>query len=953
MKKYFPMVILMLFGFQANHIIGQAVSSTSNQQVPLDQSITYGKLENGLAYYIKPVPESQEEVNLYFYIKAGSYHQDSDQLNMAHFVEHMAFKSTEHFPSGIHYELKTNKSLNLGQSAVNGSAGAHLTRYRFDVPAHNKEGLKTGLLWFKDIATGLHFKNEEIDTERGVLVQEFMFRTSSDSQETYAKFKLLAQMSPCMENYSNFVEHHETFDYERLKQFYKDWYRPDLMAIVIAGKIEDVDALEKQIANQFSDIPIKENPRELPNCETLFFNQLPRFVVVEKVSDSQLNDEKVEMELLFSDKKTPDIISRKEGVKRMNEIGLFIEIINNRLRETKKYGNLFDIRIQHTFKGSMVPSSFKVFLTSYNNSEKGTLQTFTRVLEQVKQYGVTEYEFVQAKKKRIDQLRKMDRGGSLYWHDEIKDHLIYGEALPSDKPGFIRSWLSNYEVSEFKEFIEGINFERPDIGIIAPTDHRALSYEEKEIRSWISEVSQGTIEPYVQPEAPINLMSSSEVRNLQELKYEDKGVRESGAREIILANGVKVFLKSFKPSPSPYQNKIMLHGFNNRGALDFPAEDYFSAINTPRIIKHSGVGEFDKFELRRHFSTNSLFMNGVNLYINNLEAGIKIDSDPTEVEKMLQLLYLLFSQPREDTLAFEDWKVQQSRHYKNQGKVEQHDIRYNIRKFIRDNSGVSRGTERHLGLEKTDMRKGFEIYKELFGDAQDFTFILTGDFPMDAILPLINKYLGNLPSFQSETIYTQNRDVFAPKPTGPVLTHFKFPDSYSQTNYIYNPTYIVPTNNQDNWKENLLVTALGRTLRSKAWAFRLEKGYALYDLSAYGKYNKNMKQHELSATFRCTPEEYPLFRQEFAEIVTELQSELVSHEVFKGIVREMQDFHESRMKEHRYIHDKLYSHLRFGEPWLDEIEFIQYIQSLTPEDILKAAQKYFKDEYLYEFVMMN
>lgn len=952
MKEYFKVIILMLFGFQTIGISGQAVFTNLNESVPLDESITYGQLDNGLSYYIKPLPESQEKLRLNFFVKAGSNHQDSDQLNVAHFVEHMAFKSSTHFPNGVFYETKTNKSLEMGQYDANGSAGSRSSRYTFDVPADNKEALETGLLWFKDIANGLNFKDEEIDTERGVMVQENIFR-NSDMEEFRVNNKISAHMIPCVQNAFNFKEHHEALDAERLKQFYKDWYRPELMAIVIAGKIDDVDALEKEILNQFSEIPPKENPRENPICEALFFNRSPQFIVAEKETEIQSSNEKVEMELVFRDRKTLEMLPSLEGVKRLNKIDLLLEIINNRMREAKGYGSFFDIQMLHTFKKRVTPSSFQALLTSYNNSEKEAVQTFIRELEQVRKHGATEIEFSDAKQNILEQLEKTEVGKPIYWINEIGDYIIYEKALPSNKIETIRSWLSDYESNEFREFINGVNFDMPDIGVIAPTNHPALSFKEEEIRSWIHGVKEGEIKPYVKPEAPINLMSTSEIKKLQEHRYEDKGIGESGAREINLANGVKVFLKSFKPSSGIFQDKIMLHGFSNRGALDFPVEDYFSAINAPRIIRHSGVGDFDAFDLQRYLSTSSFSIHSLNPYIDNLESGIKVSADIADVEKMLQLVYLLFSQPRQDSLAFKDWKFQEEQRWQIYGRLEQIDFNYNIRKFIRDNSEVSRGTERQYGLEKTDMEKGYEIYKELFGNAQDFTFTISGAFPMDVMIPLINRYLGNLPAFQTNTKHTLNKNVFTPKPSGPVFTQFKFPDSYTKTNYIYRPMYMISAKDEDNWKEMLLVRVLGRILNAKVWTLRTEKGYALYTVRAYGKYDIKMNHYEFLANFNCTPEEYPLLRQEFSDIVTELKSGLVPEDVLKKTVQELQELYQRRMKIHEFIHEKLYDHRRFGESWTNEEDFIQYLETLRPEDILKAAQKYFKNEHLYEFVMMN
>lgn len=942
----------MLLGLQTTGISGQAVFTNFNDTVPLDESITYGKLDNGLIYYIKPLPEPQDEVNLRFYLKTGSDHQDPDQLNMAHFIEHMAFKSTKHFPRGIRYELSTRKNLNMGMYDVGGTAGAYESRYKFDAPANNKEALKTGLLWFKDISSGLHLKNEEIDTERGVLVQEFLLRTPDDMQETYARRKLITHMVPCMESYSNFMEHHESFDPERLKQFYKDWYRPDLMALVVTGKIDDVDALEKQIKNQFSNIPPRVNPRELPTCQHLFFKRPPRFIIVEKVSDTQQSLQKVEIELLFRDKGTPEMISSEEGVERLNEIEFLIDIIRKRFRETTNvYNNFFDFRIRHTFKSSIAPSSFKILISSHNNKEREALQTFIRVIEQVQRYGVTESEFTKVKRNKIDQLEKTDLSKSRYWHDEIKHHLVHNEALPSDKHGYIKNSLLDYEISEFEEFITGINFEMPDIGVIAPTNHQALSYTEEEIRSWVNEIKEGPIVPYIAPETPNNVMSTSEVKKLQEHRYEDKGIGESGARELLLENGVRVLLKSFNPSPALFEKQLILHGFNNNGALNYQVKDYFSAVNAPMFIKNSGVGALDKFKLQRFLTTTSLFLPVLNLYINNFEAGIKLNADLEDLEEMLQLVYLFFSRPREDTIAFQDWKAHQSLYYQSRS-LDKVDFNNKIKKIIGDNSGASLGTERYLGLEDTDFERGFEIYKELFGDSQDFTFTITGDFPMDSVMPLVNKYLGNLPSIKMDKTKISVRNYNLSKPAGPILVEFKSSDTFS-ANYNYRPIFIVPNKDQVSWKEKIVAEVLGRVLNEKVWGLRFEKGYGLYDVAVVGKYNINMEGFEFAADFSCTRDEYPLLREEFHEIIEELKVDLITQQVLEQNLMGMKARYNSSGlgNSHERIQERLYDHHRFGVSWVDKDDIPSYIESLTPDDVLKAAQKYFKAEYLYEFVM--
>lgn len=956
MNLYYHIKILILFGLQATDFSGQSVSTNSHEPVSLDESITYGQLDNGLTYYIKHLPEA-EKVNLRFHALAGSKHQDLDQFEMAHFVEHMAFKSSENFPNGIKNDIITRNSLNMTQMDIGGSTTGYNTIYRFDAPVDNQKALEYGLLWFKDIATGLHFKTEEIDTERGVLIQELKYRTADNIQMAISENEIRDQLVPCSQNYSNFIEHHKTFDPERLKQFYKDWYRPDLMAIVVVGKIDDVDALEREIRDRFSEIKPKEHPREIPDCEVLFFNQPPQFIMIEKSEESVNGSDIVKIDLLFRDRKTLELTSSKQGIKRMNKIGLFINILNSRLFEKSMvYNSIFDVNVRHTHGfGFAAPSSFKAHITVRNNREKEAVKTFNHILQQLRKHGVSDSEFMDAKKRRVDELEGTTSYESRYWLDEIDNNLVHKEALPNDKRGYMKNWILNYEACEFNEFIKEINLDMPeDIGILAPANHPAIGYTEEEIRSWISEVGEESFSPYVLPEAPTNVMTSSETEKLQKVNYQDMGIGESGAHEILLENGVKVILKPYNPTQNDSRKRIALHGFKNKGALEYDAEEYYSAINAPLFIRNSGIRKFNKFDLQRYVSNSSFRV--PSLYINNYESGVKVRADLSDVENMLQLVFLFFTEPSADTLAFQDWKAERILYYQNQQIDYSYiDLSNNIKKIIGDNSEISSGTERYHGLEETDMKKGLEIYNEIFGNARDFSFIITGDFAADSIIPTINKYLGNLPSYHPDTVNTQNTNSFSSKPTGPILVQFRAPEASNRSNYIYNPSYIVPSKGREDWKEKIITEALGHVLHTKVRGLRFEKGYSLYSMGAAAKYNNSMGQYEFSAIVRCTPEEYPLLRDEFENIIAELKTELISNEFFEQALMDMRStYNPSSIGNSRYrINQKLYEHYRYGMPWVEREKILTYIDEITPKDILNAANKFFIAENFYEFVTIN
>lgn len=956
MNKFTKVILLLLFSMQISVADGQSTGINS-LETELDESILYGKLNNGLSYFIKHLPESQEKTNLRFYIKAGSNNEESDQLNMAHFVEHMAFKSSENFPKGIFNDAEILQRMNMSVYDINGTAGNFSTKYIFNAPKHNEIAIETGLLWFRDIAGGaLHFKEEEIDTERGVLIQELIKRSGDNVQKSITRSLIRSELFPCRLGYSNYIKHHETFPSGRLKQFYKDWYRPDLMAIVIVGNIENVAALEKQIISQFSDINPIDNPRESTDCDALFFSLAPQFTIMEDKGASLLTPQAVKTELYFRDPDTRRKISDLEEAKNMKLLSLFIDIANKRFAEASEvYNSSYDSHINHTIKGKNLPSSFFLNIHSEKQNEQKAIQASFRILRQFQKYGALESEFKAAIDKQLD-VASITPSQSRYWVEEIEKFYVHDEILPGNKFYALRNWLSGYSLKEFNDFIKKYDFEMPDdIGILVPTGHEALSFSEPQVRNWISSVEKESIPAYSPPIVPETLMTTSEVDKLHENSFKDNGIGESGARELVLENGVKVVLKSFKPSSGVDSENLLLHGFINKGAYNYSEEDYFSAVNAPRFIKNSGVGKFDKFELQRFLANTSLPLPFLKLYIENLESGIKISAKLEDLEKMLQLVYLYSSAPRVDTLAFQDWKTQQTEFYQNQHNSKLVDLNYNIKKILGDVSEVSSGTERYHGIEETEMNRGFEIYKDLFGNAQDFTFMLTGDFPVNSVIALINKYLGNLPSTKDQTKTKVIVNTYDPKPPGPALFQFKALSYKEQVNFIYKPLHIVPVEGHLDWKDKIRTQALGRVLYSRVLELRFDKGYSLYSVHAYSVYNEANKHFEFGAQFNCTPEEYPLLRTEYSNIIDELKSELISDDLLKQSLSRMLFLYnpKGRGNTNRVVQEKLYNHYRYKTPWTDKHEILPFIESLTPEDIRKTAKKYLKEEYSYDFLITN
>src|SRR5690606_3006582 len=198
-------------------------------------------------------------------------------------------------------------------------------------------------------------------------------------------------------------------------------------------------------------------------------------------------------------------------------------------------------------------------------------------------------------------------------------------------------------------------FNPQDIAVIAPESSRRLHLTERKIRENITYVKREPVEEFIFPVTPKNIISTKELSNLKKLNYIDTGKNSFGASKLILGNGVRVILKPQDPTYGRLKDRILLHGFSPRGASCFPKQQYFSAINAPNIIRLSRIKEMNMFTLDRLLQQTSLNQ-GVHLYVKSNESGIKCNSTLEDLDKMLQLVYLYFTNPRKDPIAFQYWK---------------------------------------------------------------------------------------------------------------------------------------------------------------------------------------------------------------------------------------------------------------------------------------------------------
>ncbi len=951
--------------FFLNILVLSAQPNLAENALHLDPGIRHGQLSNGLTYYIKHVENASKKTNMHLYVKVGCYYEKQNQLDFAHALEHLAFKCAPNFPMNLMGNPKLLTRFGMEKYDIFGRTGNMHTSYNFDIPSNNMDAMDTGLLWFYDISD-LALTTEKIDEERGPLRQEVTFKQGSKLEDKFVETQMESELFPFELDFSNFFNHNRSFSPTSLVEFYKQWYQPDRMGIVIVGDIQDIGAVERKIKARFSGI--KGHSKPWIDFHLQYLERPEQFVAVEQGVGKQ-GTETVEFYLYLRDKKIIDERQTWKGIKRKVIWGMLskLMLLNNRFKEAGQVYNTLFTAFGH-YGGSTFPA-YRIKITAAKDEGQESFKKTIRILDQVKKFGFTREEWKDARKEQLKTMQSIDTTQPKYWLEQINNHYVHGEALPIAKATGLQQWFSGLSLKDFNALVsqylsEIVN----DIGIIVPHGQKSL-YSETKVRRWVQEVLGEERHPYTVPEIPKQLISARETANLKERGYNDRDrgnsepvlkngrvlrkAKSPGVRELVLDNGVKLVLDT----SGVKSNKVHLRGFNPKGASCFPEEDYFSAINAPFIIKNAGIGNMDKFALNR-FLAKTTFWQGVLPYIDYRETGIKGNANTEDFEKLLQLVYLYFTQPRKDKIAFEDWKAEErDRHLNPTYGFLWEDYNVAMREFLEDSSVAPKGTKRLQGIPKTDMDRAYAIYQQLYGNAKDFTFLISGGFSINKVLPLLQKYLGNLPNLSDGGICLSNKVVDKNLPKRPVYQKFSPQEMgafYNMESVMYSLRFVGKTGNLTDWKERIKVDALGDLMDSKVKGLRYVKGFSLYNTRAWSQFNRSLSSFDFEIRLDIVPEELEALRKACKEMVSEIQSNSFSEERFEEVIqnrfikryvaKQNSTFHRRR---------QLHGYYAYKEPWVPSSEIVRYVKSLTREDIQKTAQKYLKEGNLMEFVMQN
>ena len=704
---------------------------------PVDPGIRTGKLSNGLTYFIRNNKEPEKRASFYIIQNVGAILENDDQNGLAHFLEHMAFNGTEHFPDkGIISSLEKH-GVAFGTN-INAFTGFDETVYNLsDVPVDAPGLVDSCLLILHDWSHYLTLSDKEIDLERGVISEEW--RTSKNASR-----RMIFEVIPVILKGSKYAERDiignidiiKNFSYNTLRDYYHKWYRPDLQAIAIVGDI-NVDAVENKIKTLFSTIPAPVNPAAR-NFEEVPYHKETNFVLAQDKEAPQTS-----VSIVVIHKAVPAENKNLKYIRDSHIISLMNSMINTRINELLQKENPPFVSGYVTFDGYYARGydAFSITATARKNEEAKALEAIYAEAERARKFGFTKGELDRAKAKMISDIenryKQKDKINNDTYEGDIQGYFLTGEPLTS----------IDFDYEFIKQVIDGITPEE--------TSAKFKEVMLDENRTIVIQGLEGAdIKHLTEPEA-LDILTS--VKNSQLTPYEDKALGASLIKEDLKGSKIikTVPLPQFDAIEWTLENNskviyrranyekdnIILSAFSFGGISKLDNNLVLPANLISVIVPMYGAGDYDNVTLQKMLAGKKAT---VTPGLSETAESINGSSTPKDFETMMQLLYLRFARPRFDQVAHQAiigrFAGMLGNMEKDPNKIKSDSISmittgYNPRTPLLNKESINK-------ITLDDIKK---IYTDRFNAADEFTFFIVGNIGKDTVMPMVEKYIGSLP----------------------------------------------------------------------------------------------------------------------------------------------------------------------------------------------------------------
>ncbi len=919
-------------------------TATPEPEEPLafDPLVVRGTLSNGIRYYIRHNEEPRDRAQISLVVKAGSVHEEEHQRGLAHYVEHMAFNGTERFAKQEIIDYLESIGSGLGAD-VNAGTGFDSTSYFLEVPTDDPEITETAFQILSDWAFAVTFDPEEVELERGVVLEEwrlsqgFYSRLQDNLLQLIFGSSLYAHRAPI-----GLPEVIESADAEHLREYYERWYRPGLVAVIAVGDF-DVEAMEAKVKQHFAPPPEGEASQERAVAGTATSKPVVRIPGHAEPRIEVFTDaESPGTQFVLIRKLAPDKGQTKAAFRRFMVERLAFMMLNARLFERAQEADAPYLAADGGRSLYVEPLDIVTFSAWVESGGiEGGLQAVLEELQRVNLHGFTDSELTREKSNLLRQAEsyytQREQIPTRNFVSEYTDHFLNGTPVPGIEAewALYQELLAEITLSEFTDVTEpwtksedtSLLIVRPaateagaDEALAAATLSQLQAADTLDVEAYADELGDVPLIPTIP--TPGSITAEEQIESLD-------------AQRWTLSNGITVIAKQtdFR------DDEVEFTAFSPGGHSLVADEDYVSALYASALASGSGVGVHDRVALDRLLAGKRV---SVSPYIGELFEGFSGTASPDDMETMFQLIALYSTMPRFDPVFYEQY-VARLRSIAEFGAAQPDTILFDtVSAVLSQNHFRARPLTLEL-IEELSLERAGAVYVDRFADLGDATFVFVGAFEWETLRSLAATYLASLPSAGRVEEW---RDVGIDPPMG-IEDHVVRGGIEPRSNSVLVYAGDMEWSRGEALRLNVAGEMLGIRLRERV---REELG-GTYSIGVNAR-GSSLPDPEylIYIIFGSDPSRT---EELFGEVLKEVEWLRAGgdQEYLDKVKELLRTSREEELRENRFWLTQIWLAVQRGEPFMAIVGFDEILDAMTIEDIAAVAQRYLTEDRYVRVVL--
>ncbi len=894
------------------------------QQLPMDTAIRYGKLPNGLTYYIRHNSLPENRADFYIAQKVGSVQEDDNQRGLAHFLEHMCFNGTDHFPGDRVIKYLEGIGVQFGQE-LNAYTSTDETVYNIDNVPVTESNVDSCLWILHDWADGLTLDPKEIDKERGVIHEEWRMRSSGSMRIYERNLPALYPGSRYGHRWPiGLMEIIDNFKPEFLRAYYEKWYRPDLQGIIIVGDV-DVDQVEAKIKEIFSPIEMPANPAAYEHYP------VPTTPEAIYVIDKDKELQQAQINFLFKHEPIPEAYKSTPVYFAQNLIiQLCTRALNARLNELSQKPDcpfLGAGSADADYLVSKTMEAFQVGIVPKTGQDAAAVQAVMEEVERARRFGFTATEILRARDEFLSYIERIydnrDKQQNNFYVQQYVRHFLESDPIPD-----ITTEYNLYKMMAQQIPAEAASATFAELTASTDTNFVCFAmYPEKEgvtvpttdqFKQAIAAAKAAKLEAYVDSVNNDPLVPQLPAKGA--IKKEEAA--PFGYTCWTLENGARVYFRQ-----TDFNDSEVLFSASSKGGMSrTDAKDFVNVELFSDVIGSTGLGAFTAPELEKKLAGKQA---SVRVNLGELTENLSGNATPKDLRTLFELIYLRFQAPANDSEAYANTIAILKSQLENADKVPESALTDSLRATLYGHNPLMR--QLHVAdLEQADYATIQRIYTERFAAGGDFDFFFTGNFNVDSLRLYVEQYIAPLKAVSQRETYT-DRHIEPVK--GIVDNHFvramETPKAYALQMWTGPIEY--------NMKNALVVDALGQILTQRYLkSIREEKGLA-YSVGAMGQADFGLReQYVMQVICPTKPAKMDSTLLLLDQGLEEIAQKGVTAEELGNVVKQTVKTFTDNQKKNAYWQGLIANMVLWNKDLQKDYETTA--KALKPEDIQKFVQ---------------